>query len=278
MSWNLVQSDDDYSIALHRLGGTGPTLLIVHAASLCASMYVPLAEALGENYSIVAPDLRGHGRSRGEVRDHSWTRLSQDIVETIDNLPGPAFAFGHSLGATALLLAAAQRPDRLEAIVAYEPVVLTNSKAAAIAEAQATRAERRYASFESIEDARARLSSRPPLDRFDPLALDGYLTDGFVHHDDDSVELALAPQDEAALYRAAIGIDFDADFSRVSCAVTLVTGDESENALILGVGHLSAVLQKSSVETLSGSGHFGPLEAPHATAALISRAFATPAA
>ncbi|MDJ0463902.1 alpha/beta fold hydrolase [Streptomyces sp. H27-C3] len=55
-------------------------------------------------YRVVAPDLRGHGRSsRGEYRPDL---LADDLVE---NLPtGADMAMGHSLGGLALSLAAAR--------------------------------------------------------------------------------------------------------------------------------------------------------------------------
>jgi pimeloyl-ACP methyl ester carboxylesterase len=276
---DLIACDDGYSIALHHLGGRGPTLLLVHAASLCASVYRPLAAELAGDFSCIAVDLRGHGRSRGDEQlGFSWRRLGKDITNAIDHVEGPMFGFGHSLGATALLLAAAQRRERVTAVVAYEPVVLATAVAVELAESQAVRAERRHAGFPSVEDARSRLSSRPPLDRVHPDALEGYLADGFWHRSDGSVDLVLTPIEEAALYRAGIGLDLDADLTRLDCAVKLVTGERNENALALGAGHLASTLQNAARTSLSGGGHFGPLEDPHSIGELIRRAFATPAA
>ncbi|MEU6673924.1 alpha/beta hydrolase [Streptomyces sp. NPDC046925] len=64
---------------------------------------------VGLGYRVVAPDLRGHGRSpRGEYRPEL---LAADLVE---NLPvGADVAIGHSLGGLSLALAASRlRPKR----------------------------------------------------------------------------------------------------------------------------------------------------------------------
>jgi pimeloyl-ACP methyl ester carboxylesterase len=274
-----IPCDDGASIALHHFGGRGPTVLVVHAASLCGSMYRPLAKALGDEFSVVALDLRGHGNSTASDGNRwSWRRLGHDVAGVIDHLGTPIFGFGHSLGATALLLAAASRPGHVAAVVAYEPVLLATPLAIELAEIQAVRAARRHASFESLDAARARLGTRPPLDRVDPDSLEAYLADGFFHLADGSIELVLAPENEAALYRAGIDLDLDRDLAGLEARVSVVTGEESEHGLDLGAEHLASMLDLVDLWSLRGGGHFGPLEDPAATAALIHRAFETPAA
>jgi pimeloyl-ACP methyl ester carboxylesterase len=208
----------------------------------------------------------------------SWSRLADDIAEVLDRLDGPVFGFGHSLGATALILAAARRPNSVRAVVAYEPVLLVGDAASGSTEAQAARSERRYARFNSLAEARTRLSARPPFDHFEPAVLEGYLRDGFISNENGEVVLVLEPDAEAALYRAGVGLAFDVELVRVRCPVSVITGEQSENAGALGAAHLLSTLPNASASSLPGRGHFGPLEDAKSTADLIRRAFATTAA
>jgi pimeloyl-ACP methyl ester carboxylesterase len=64
---------------------------------------------VARGYRVLAPDLRGHGRSgRGEYTSEAW---AGDLAETLE--PGADIALGHSLGGMALLLAVDRlRPRR----------------------------------------------------------------------------------------------------------------------------------------------------------------------
>ena len=82
------------------------TALLVHGLSNSNLTWIAVAETLaGRGYRVIAPDLRGHGKSpRGAYSPSDW---AEDLV---DSLPrGADVAIGHSLGGVALLLAA----DRL---------------------------------------------------------------------------------------------------------------------------------------------------------------------
>jgi pimeloyl-ACP methyl ester carboxylesterase len=91
---------------LRRWGSGAKTALLVHGFSDDADTWWrvgPAVAALG--YTVLAPDLRGHGRSpRGG--SYSLEDFSQDLVDTLP--VGADVAIGHSLGAIALGMAAGQ--------------------------------------------------------------------------------------------------------------------------------------------------------------------------
>jgi haloacetate dehalogenase len=47
----------------YRTGGSGPPLLLLHGATLVGQQWDPFLDALGEHYTVIVPDLPGHGRS-----------------------------------------------------------------------------------------------------------------------------------------------------------------------------------------------------------------------
>ena len=46
-----------------RVGGQGPMVLLLHGFGDTGDMWVPLAEALAKNHTVIVPDLRGMGLS-----------------------------------------------------------------------------------------------------------------------------------------------------------------------------------------------------------------------
>jgi pimeloyl-ACP methyl ester carboxylesterase len=95
---------------VHECGTGDKVALLIHGAmSDHRTWHAVEARLLALGYRVVAPDLRGHGRSpRGEYRPDL---LADDLVE---NLPaGADLAIGHSMGGLALALAASRlRPGR----------------------------------------------------------------------------------------------------------------------------------------------------------------------
>jgi pimeloyl-ACP methyl ester carboxylesterase len=103
----------------YRTGGSGPPLLLLHGGSVTGHQWNPFLDALGEHYSVIVPDLPGHGRSPS-FPPEGWTfeamaRVMLGLVEAleIERVQG----IGHSVGAALLLHMAVQRPDVMEAIV-----------------------------------------------------------------------------------------------------------------------------------------------------------------
>jgi pimeloyl-ACP methyl ester carboxylesterase len=91
--WNSAQNEKGKILLLHGMGGTG-------------ALWRPIAAALEDHYSILAPDQRGHGRSRiphvpGSRDTPQYTPLEygRDLVETLAALDfHPAWVIGHSMG------------------------------------------------------------------------------------------------------------------------------------------------------------------------------------
>lgn len=72
----------------YRDEGSGPTLLLVHAFPLAASMWNPQLEMLRYNYRAVAPDLRGFGQSNGapEGRYATVEEYADDLAALVNKL------------------------------------------------------------------------------------------------------------------------------------------------------------------------------------------------
>jgi pimeloyl-ACP methyl ester carboxylesterase len=274
------------------LAPLAPPLLWLHATSFCAEVWEPVARAAqaagAPPASALATDARGHGASDAPpaAQAYAWTRLVEDVVAWIDALPSllpnhgdPAVGVvlvGHSSGATTALAAASQRPAQVRGVVAVEPVLFDPPPPGADADGfrgsrfMAAQALRRRGRFESLDDARARLTARPPYAGFAPPSLEAFLAGGLGPAPDGGLALRCTPEVEAACYDGAAALDLWPALGRILCPVRLVAGDPSFMPPSL-VERLVDRLPGTSVEAIGGGTHFVALEQPAAVGAAVAR-------
>ncbi|MFC7069649.1 alpha/beta fold hydrolase [Halobaculum lipolyticum] len=110
--------------------GDGPPVVFVHGAAVDRTQWAPQIEALADEYTVVAYDVRGHGRTGGSDRgSYSIDLFAADLsalVEALD-LDRPVVC-GLSMGGCIAMTYAARHPDRLSGLVladTFGPVPLT---------------------------------------------------------------------------------------------------------------------------------------------------------
>ena len=100
-----------------RVGGSGPPLLLVHGFPETHLMWHPVAPALAERFTVVAPDLPGYGDSfrppvSADHAAHSKRALAADLVAAMGALGFDAFAVaGHDRGARVAYRMALDHPE-----------------------------------------------------------------------------------------------------------------------------------------------------------------------
>jgi alpha-beta hydrolase superfamily lysophospholipase len=123
----IVPSTDGVELAVHDLGGHGPTLLVSHATGFHGRCYEPLAHALGDRVHSISFDYRGHGDTERPDGSIDWARYGEDAFAMASWLHtregGPIDAFGHSMGGACLLMAASRDPHLFRRLVLFEPIV-----------------------------------------------------------------------------------------------------------------------------------------------------------
>lgn len=105
-------------------GGTGgePPIVLAHGATFRSEDWENIFPRLATRYRVIAYDARGHGKS-GRAASYAIDALAADLLRVIDLAGGPAIVIGHSLGGATALVAAAERPAAIRALVLEEPVV-----------------------------------------------------------------------------------------------------------------------------------------------------------
>jgi pimeloyl-ACP methyl ester carboxylesterase len=116
----------DPKLAYYDSGGGAPgepPIVLLHGATFRAEDWENIFPRLATRYRVIAYDARGHGKS-GRAASYAIDALADDLLRVIDTVAGgPAIVIGHSLGAATALVAAAQRPAAIRALVLEEPVV-----------------------------------------------------------------------------------------------------------------------------------------------------------
>lgn len=191
------------------LKGRGPTLFFVHATGFHARVWDQIIARLPRAHSI-ALDQRGHGRSEKQRLSH-WRTMGQDqaaLVEALalENIVG----VGHSMGAHAMIDAAATCRDRFRRLLLIDPTVLPpeayldGDDLTRLREGPMHPAAKRRNRFDSVEAMIDRLKERSSFPRFDPQILRDYCEHGLRRAEDgDGFVLACPPEVEASVYMSS---------------------------------------------------------------------------
>jgi pimeloyl-ACP methyl ester carboxylesterase len=103
--------------------GAGEPVLLVHGwtgDSHDWSWQIPAL--LDAGYRVVAPDLRGHGKSSVPPDGYRLKQFAKDLVALLDHLEtGPVIAMGHSLGTIIVSTLAIEHPEHVRALVVADP-------------------------------------------------------------------------------------------------------------------------------------------------------------
>ena len=86
-------------------GGQGPRLVAFHGAGASADSMAPLLEALAPRFSVFAPDLPGHNKTRlGAPNRSGLAAMAEDTARMVTETFGvPDVVVGHSAGGAVAL-------------------------------------------------------------------------------------------------------------------------------------------------------------------------------
>lgn len=243
-------------------------LIFAHANGFNAMTYRSLLAPLSGALRVWAPDLRGHGGATlpAETRGRrGWRDHRDDLLCLLDALDGPPVVLaGHSMGATSVLLAAAERPDKVASLVLLDPVIWTRWSQAALRLPLLGRmadriplvraALRRRATFASREEALAAYRGRGAFRGWPEIMLVDYLRDGLIDAAD-GVVLACSPQWEASNYAAQAHDPWGA-MKRLKAPVRIL---RAQTGSTCRVPESPRGLPNVRVETVPDSNHFFPM-------------------
>jgi len=104
-------------VTYHRYG-SGPPLVLIHGITSSSRTWKSVMPRLAEKYTVIAPDLLGHGKSAKPQGDYSLGAYASGVRDLLVALEIPkATIVGHSLGGGIALQYAYQFPDRVGRLV-----------------------------------------------------------------------------------------------------------------------------------------------------------------
>ncbi|MGH3007624.1 MAG: alpha/beta fold hydrolase [Gaiellaceae bacterium] len=125
-----------------------PRVVCLHGVTGHGRRFRKLAEERLSGYRVLAPDLRGHGRSGW---DEPWT-LDEHVGDLLETFTEPAAWIGHSFGGRLALEVIARRAELVERAVLIDPAIHVPPEFAE----QYAALEREEKTFISVDGATAR--------------------------------------------------------------------------------------------------------------------------
>ncbi|MFI5042968.1 MAG: alpha/beta fold hydrolase, partial [Acidimicrobiales bacterium] len=102
----------------YRMAGEGPTVVLIHGIAGSSTTWRAVMPALAEHYTVIAPDLMGHGHSAKPRGDYSLGAYASGIRDLLTVLDRERVTIvGHSLGGGVAMQFAYQFPGWAERLV-----------------------------------------------------------------------------------------------------------------------------------------------------------------
>jgi magnesium chelatase accessory protein len=251
--------------------GQGPVLLLVHGTAAATHSWRALAPLLARRFTVVAPDLPGHGftsapPSTTGLSLPGMAALLGELLQTLE--VSPALVAGHSAGAAVLVRMA------LDGGIAPRAVVGLNAALMPIG--------REHSAF--FTGAAKMLASLPFLPRAfawfasDRGVAERLLRDTGSRIEPRGVELYARLLRCPGHLRAALGMmaNWDLrpllrDLPRLRMPLVLVVGEGDRTIPAADAERVRAVLPSAQVVRLPGLGHLAHEERPEAVAAILQQ-------
>jgi len=250
-----------------------PLLVYLHGWADTGATFQFVVDSLPDAWHVVAPDLRGFGRTACDCSSYWFPDYLADLAELLDVLSpdNPAVLVGHSMGGNIASLFAGVLPERVRALVNIEGFGLPDSDPgeapgryrAWIEEMRGPESFQTYPDVGALAERIARRHRNMDLARATFVArLWGR------ERFDGKVVLRADPRHRLpnpVLYRRA---EAEACWRAITAPVLLVTGAASDFAA-RGLGDLTTVLPQAAHVVIEGAGHMLHFERPEALAATI---------
>ena len=242
--------------------GPGPVVVLIHGFPLDRTMWQAQFTEIGSLYRIIAPDLRGAGKTAVPDGVYTIDLLADDVIETLDalNLTDPVVLGGLSMGGYVALSLVARYPERFRALMLMNTRSTADSfSAAEDREALARRVEQSGKANAAVE------AMIPKL--FAPAS---YVSHAETIREIEEHALRANPEGLANTLRGmAARPDRTAGLAQINVPTLVLAGADDQLIPLEESKRMAALIPKARLEVIPDAGHLAPIENPTATNAVI---------
>lgn len=240
-------------------------VILAHANGFSAGCYLQHLAKASELFNVAALDFAGHGHSEGSLRFHSWD-FFRDQIEALQFRMGweTCNLVGHSLGGASAIRLAIKNPEKIQKIVAWDPVLLSPlmivlGKIITIPLAKQAKARRQV--FKSKTLLAKLLRRHPGFKDWDEQVFQDYLNNCYKERPDSSLQLRCDPEIEARIFSITELIPY-LKLGMNQCPILLIKPSPSEVCPRLATKTLLKSNPFSQVSEQKNFTHFFPFEHP----------------
>lgn len=246
-----------------RIEGNGPAVVLLHGVGGSHTVWNDVIPGLAKEFLVLAPDLRGHGRTRAPSDSHfTFAEMMGDVVRLLDDQGiSSAHLVGLSGGALLALRITLDRPERVRSLTMVSGAAYADSHTRAVA----ARWEETY-----LKEGADRFALRLLKDLYYPDWVEANLD--FA----DAVREQVKHQDFAPAVRWAMSMVAFDERNRIATVVRPTLIVQPMNDAVVDASHgriLRQSIPGAQIRILPETGHIAPVERPeeilHAITAFV---------
>ena len=161
--WNTAFCETNgIQIYYTRTGGSKPPLILLHGLAANGACWTALAHALEEDYDVIMPDARGHGKSSVPEYGYRYEDHADDVAGLIKTLRlSSPILIGHSMGGLTAAVVASRNPKLLRGLILADPTFISTKYQREVRDSDVADQHRRILKT-PLEEVVADLQSRHP--------------------------------------------------------------------------------------------------------------------
>lgn len=230
--------------------GTGKPLLFLHGLGSCGADWLLQIPYFSQNYQVITPDLRGHGKSQKQADSYAIADLAKDMAELLEALEiASCDVVGLSLGSFVALQLALDFPQKVKSLTL----------------AGTTSCIKDVGQF--LLSLKKILITLCPMWLVAKMVAYGCFPEQKKNGLRTLCEERLKTNDKKVyqkLFLALLSYDVAARLSEIRCPVLLIAG---EHDLLLPARHaekMAQLLSHATLYTIKGAGHVMPIDSAEA--------------